>query len=194
MLQGNRQETTFQFAFRDVGHLRFVLHRWDPELEFVTFQLLRIKRPQYNRFTHNYDICTNAIGLLLVPFAVTWVIGAIYNKVQFESATQIPVKNSIMTAGTVVAGALFSILAIQSTSFTVVIMFESCSILPVVFIGVFCSRVHDPNLKLGPKKIITAFVIAGGILMFQFADPETKNREAKQNILGIVFLLFHFVA
>jgi hypothetical protein len=67
-------------------------------------------------------------------------------------------------------------LAIQQTSFPVVVMFESCSILPVVFVGVFCSSVHDPNLKLGPKKMIVAIIIAAGILLFQFTDPETKER------------------
>lgn len=87
---------------------------------------------------------------------------------------QIPHKNSAITAGSVFIATIFSILAIQRTSFPLVVMFESCSILPVVFIGVFCSRVHDPNLKLGPKKIVVALIITAGILLFQFADPETK--------------------
>lgn len=103
-------------------------------------------------------------------------MGAIYSKFSLKSHTKIPVKNSAMTAGFIVLASFFSLLAIQRTSFTVVIMLESCSILPVVFIGVFCSRIKDPNLKLGYKKIIVSFIVAIGILIFQFADPETRKR------------------
>jgi hypothetical protein len=95
----------------------------------------------------------------------------IYNRLFVKDKVVIPHRNSAIAAVAVVAATYFSILAIQKTSFPVVIMFESCSILPVVFIGVFCSRVHDKNLKLGPKKIIVALIIAGGILLFQFSDP-----------------------
>lgn len=111
-----------------------------------------------------------------MPFVAAWMMAALY--LQFSPAEQIriPTKNSAVTAGVVVAASLFSVLAIQRTSFTVVTMFESCSILPVVFIGVFCSRVKGPSLKLGPKKILVAFLVALGILIFQFADPETKRR------------------
>lgn len=90
----------------------------------------------------------------------------IYNKIFIKERVVIPHKNSAMTAFAVLVATYFSLLAIQRTSFPVVIMFESCSILPVVFIGVFCSRVHDPNLHLGPKKIIVALIIAAGILTF----------------------------
>jgi UDP-galactose transporter B1 len=129
-----------------------------------------------------------------VPFAVAWAMGSIYNQALVSPRVSIPHKNSALAAGAVVAATYFSTLAIQRTSFPVVIMFESCSILPVVFVGVFCSRVHDPNLKLGPKKIVVALVIAAGILLFQFTDPETRQREASDEFIGIVFLLFHFVA
>lgn len=98
----------------------------------------------------------------------------IYNRMFVQERVVIPHRNSAIAAAAVVAATYFSILAIQKTSFPVVIMFESCSILPVVFVGVFCSRVHDENLKLGPKKIIVAMIIAAGILLFQFSDPETK--------------------
>lgn len=101
-------------------------------------------------------------------------MAAIYSKFSLTSHIKIPMKNSAMTASVIVLASLFSLLAIQKTSYTVVTMFESCSILPVIFIGVFCSRIKDPKLKLGPKKIIVGFFVAFGILIFQLADPETK--------------------
>ena len=73
-------------------------------------------------------------------------------------------------------------------------MFESCSIVPVVLVGVFCSRVKDQKLKLGPKKIIVTAIITFGILLFEFFDPETRSRATQQEFIGILFLLFHFVA
>lgn len=109
--------------------------------------------------------------MVFIPFVTAWVMGEIYNKIFLTERVKVPHKNSAMAAFAVLAATYFSILAIQRTSFPVVIMFESCSILPVVFIGVFCSRVHDPNLHLGPQKIIVALIITAGILTFQFADP-----------------------
>ena len=103
---------------------------------------------------------------MVVPFVVAWLLGEAYNKIFITEKVVIPKKNSALAAFAVVAATYFSILAIQRTSFPVVIMFESCSILPVVFIGVFCSRVHDPNLHLGPQKIIVALIITAGILTF----------------------------
>ena len=37
-------------------------------------------------------------------------------------------------------------------------------------------------------------IIVVGILLFEFFDPETWKRETKQEFIGMVFLLFHFVA
>ena len=59
-------------------------------------------------------------------------------------------------------------------------MFESCSIVPVVIVGICCSRVKDSKLKLGPKKIIVTLIIVSGILLFEIFDPETKDRPTEQ--------------
>lgn len=104
--------------------------------------------------------------MIILPFALAWIMAETYNKFFLPEKAVIPHKNSALAAAAVVAATYFSILAIQRTSFPVVIMFESCSILPVVFIGVFCSRVHDPNLHLGPQKIVVALIITAGILIF----------------------------
>lgn len=59
-------------------------------------------------------------------------------------------------------------------SFPLTIMVKSCNILSVILVGVFCSRVTDLRLKLGPKKIVVAIVVSVGIVMFRFFDPEAN--------------------
>ena len=134
------------------------------------------------------------MGIIFLPFVIAWWMGAIYNHFFIQEKVTIPRKNCIMTSSAIVVASIFSLFAIQRTSFPVVVMFESCSIVPVVVIGVFCSRVRDQQLKLGPKKLIVTSIIVIGILLFQFFDPETWEREGKQQFLGFVFLLFHFIA
>lgn len=71
-----------------------------------------------------------------------------------------------MTGAAVVVASTFSMLAMKKTSFPFVIMFKSCSIVPVVLIGMFCSRVQDSSPKLDPKKMIVTAIIVVGILLF----------------------------
>ena len=68
---------------------------------------------------------------------------------------------------------VLSIIAIMFTNYPVVIMFESCNVLSVVLVAVFCSRVREERLKLGRKKIVVAAVISVGILMFEFFNPKS---------------------
>lgn len=56
-------------------------------------------------------------------------------------------------------------------------MFESCNILPIVLVGVCCSRVSEKKLKLERSKIIVAVIISIGILMFEFFNPEAKESD-----------------
>lgn len=123
LMQKYRSKITLQSTFRHAWHILPLLYRWGPSWKFVILLLHRIKLPQHNRFTDKYEICENAFGLLLIPFAMTWLIGHIYNKVMLDSKVNIPLKNSALTAGAVTIASIFSILAIQKTSFTVVIMF-----------------------------------------------------------------------
>lgn len=78
----------------------------------------------------------------------------------------IPHKNAALTGFAATAAAFCSILAIKFTSYPVIMMMESSSILPVIFVAVFCSRVTDARLKLGPRKLIVAAAITVGILIF----------------------------
>lgn len=155
---------------------------------------LRFMHSYQNRITKKEEVCQDTMGLLLLPFLISWIMGYLYNRFSLTERVIIPAKNSALTALAVVVASAFSLFAIKKTSFPVVLMFESCSIVPVVLVGVFCSRVKDQKLKLGPKKIIVTAIITFGILLFEFFDPETRSRATEQEFIGILFLLFHFVA
>lgn len=67
-------------------------------------------------------------------------------------------------------------IAIMYTSFPVVVMFESCNVLSVVLVGVFCTRTVDRSVRLSKNKIIIAAIVTFGILLFEFSDSESKAR------------------
>jgi hypothetical protein len=58
-----------------------------------------------------------------LPFIIAWLMGMTYNRIFVRDKVVIPHRNSAIAAVTVVAATYFSILAIQKTSFPVVIMF-----------------------------------------------------------------------
>ena len=47
-------------------------------------------------------------------------------------------------------------------------MVKSCSLLSVIMVGVFCSRVKDKKLKLGKNKVLIGLCACFGILVFNF--------------------------
>ena len=63
-------------------------------------------------------------------------------------------------------------LAIYLTSFPIVMLVKSCNIVSVVVVGVFCSRVRDKSLALGPKKIFVAAMVSIGIILYNFGGDQ----------------------
>lgn len=57
-------------------------------------------------------------------------------------------------------------------------MFKSCNVLSVIFVGIFCSRVRDKKQKLGSKKIISGLLISLGIVLFNFFGTENHKQQA----------------
>ncbi len=58
-------------------------------------------------------------------------------------------------------------------------MVKSCSLLSVILVGVFCSRVRDKKLKLGTNKVIIGILACLGILVFNFfkkAEHDNINK------------------
>ena len=67
--------------------------------------------------------------------------------------------------------------AIQAASFPAVVMVKSCSMLSVILVGVFCSRVKDKSLKLPLSKLWVGVVVSLGIFFFNYF----KNTEEGSN-------------
>ena len=72
-------------------------------------------------------------------------------------------------------------------------MIKSCSIIPVVFVGFFCSKVKDNALKLGADKVVIALFISFGILIYNFGGDNNSSNKAT-NIIGIFLLLISVLA
>ena len=58
--------------------------------------------------------------------------------------------------------------AVIEASFPAVVMVKSCSLLSVILVGIFCSRVRDKDLKLGKSKIWIGATVTIGIILFNF--------------------------
>ncbi len=74
-------------------------------------------------------------------------------------------------------------------------MAKSCSLLNVILVGIFCSRVRNKELKLGPKKIIVAIGVTIGIIMFRLFDPKASfDDNKKTELLGLFLLMISLFA
>ena len=67
-------------------------------------------------------------------------------------------------------------------------MFKSCNVLSVIFVGIFCSRVKDKKQKLGSKKLISGFIIASGIIIFNLCGT-TEHKEQATQPWGVFLLM-----
>lgn len=54
-------------------------------------------------------------------------------------------------------------------SFPAVVMVKSCSLLSVIIVGVFFSRVKDSKLKLTHKKLLIGVLATIGIVLFNYS-------------------------
>jgi drug/metabolite transporter (DMT)-like permease len=134
---------------------------------------------------------------LIFPCGITWLLGTFVNHFQIkpEEKTTIPAKNAIVCAITVLISTLTYTYAIYLTNYPVVMMFKSCNILSVILVGVLCSRVVDKKLKLGSKKVLVGVLVAGGIILFKWFDPETSKKDEKATeVVGIVLLIVSLLA
>lgn len=88
----------------------------------------------------------------------------------------IPTKNSLSCAAIVFISGFSLNIAISRTSYPVVMAFKSSNILAVLLVAIFCTRVRDKSLNLPAKKFIIGFIIAVGVFLFGYFDPESKTR------------------
>lgn len=142
----------------------------------------RIKESYSNRFTLVQENFTWPVGFLIFPIGITWLAGALYNRLTIPPGehTPIPPGKSALCAATVGLSTITYTYAIYWTNFPVVMMVKSCNILSVVLVGVFCSQVKDKNLQLGRKKIVIGLVVTLGIVVFKYFDPEGAKKEERK--------------
>ena len=87
----------------------------------------------------------------------------------------IPWKNALI-CGVVCNFNMFTYnMAVVQASFPAVVMVKSCSLLSVIIVGVFCTRVKDKNVKLKSNKIIIGIVACLGIFLFNFFKENEKS-------------------
>lgn len=104
-----------------------------------------------------------------------------------------PYPNLIACAVMVCISTHTYMLAIYLTNFPIVMLVKSCNIVSVVVVGVFCSRVRDKSLALGPKKIFVAAMVSIGIILYNFGGDQ-KHKEKATDPLGLVLLFISLVA
>jgi hypothetical protein len=69
-------------------------------------------------------------------------------------------------------------------------MVKSCSLVSVILVAVFCSKVKDKTLKLGPEKIIIGLLACAGIFFFNFFAHKPEENSVNHPISALsTFLL-----
>ena len=133
------------------------------------------------------------IALVIFPYLSGWLIGYLVKKCSRIPTTIIPRKNLVYCAGAVVTATLTYNIAIVETSYPVVIMVKSCSILSVMIVGVFCTRVRDQHNKLGKNKLIVGALVTMGIILFNLFAQQ-KQGDKSVTLFGVVLLLVSLIA
>ena len=84
--------------------------------------------------------------------------------------------------------------AVMEASFPSVVMVKSCSLLSVILVGVFCSKVRDKKLKLGPGKVFIGLVAAIGIFFFNYFGKVSQDEDNKPiNYLSSLILIVSLI-
>lgn len=135
---------------------------------------------------------TYPIVLLIFPYLTGWLVGHLWSKATGE-IVWLPRKNLMYSAAAVCIGTLTYNIAILQTSYPVVIMFKSCSILSAIIVGVCFSRVRDEKLKLGTNKLIVGALVSLGIFLFNYYSLEDKG-EKGTTLVGLIFLITSLIA
>lgn len=122
--------------------------------------------------TVEWEIFESPIAVLYIPCGSAWIFGWIVNNLFYKEHTRMPASNLVACAIMVCISTHTYMLAIYLTSFPIVMLVKSCNIVSVVLVGVFCSRVRDKSLSLGPKKIVVAAAVSIGIIMYNFGGDQ----------------------
>ena len=80
----------------------------------------------------------------------------------------IPAKNAVLCSLVINLNMWTYNKAIQAASFPAVVMVKSCSMLSVIVVALFCSRVKDKALRLPMNKLYVGLVVSAGIFFFNY--------------------------
>lgn len=68
-------------------------------------------------------------------------------------------------------------------------MAKSCSLLSVIIVAVFCSRVKEKSLKLEMNKIWIGAIACAGLFCFNYFKNNNVDGEKSLTVIGMLFLL-----
>jgi hypothetical protein len=110
------------------------------------------------------------IAFTFFPQIACSIIGFIILKIthwkEENYRIEIPAKKSLACSAVINLNMWTYNKAVITASFPAVVMVKSCSLLSVILVGIFCSRVKDKELKLGKSKIWIGIVVTIGIILF----------------------------
>lgn len=154
-----------------------------------------MKNPYENKVTGEMETFQNSNAFILLPSAVSWIIGHIYNLIyKPDREVTVPQANWIKSSVLVILGALSMTRAIYETSYPLVTLFKSCNLLSVLVIGIFFSRVKEKSQKLEKKQIVVGLVVTLGVLMYYLGPiSQATDQELVRSYFGVGLLLFSLV-
>ena len=143
--------------------------------------------------TIEWETFESPVALLYFPCGIAWLFGFLINNLFYKEHTKMPHPNLIACGIMVCISTHTYMLAIYLTNFPIVMLVKSCNIVSVVIVGVFCSRVRDKSLALGPKKIFVAAMVSIGIILYNFGGDQ-KHKDKATDPLGLVLLFISLIA
>jgi solute carrier family 35 (UDP-galactose transporter), member B1 len=126
----------------------------------------------------------------LVCAVIGWSIRLFMRKYQGVEPVAIPVKNAALCSLVININMWTYNKAIQAASFPAVVMVKSCSMLSVIIVALFCSRVKEKELKLPLSKLWVGVIVSLGIFLFNFfKDIEGGSSNQPISYLSSALLL-----
>lgn len=98
-----------------------------------------------NRQTGAQQFFRSAAGFIMIERGSNWLMAELYKFIFIpqQKRITIPWKNSAITAFTIYASTVSQTSAMFLVSYPLVMMTKSCSLINVILVGVFCSRVRS---------------------------------------------------
>lgn len=127
----------------------------------------------HNAETNHQEQFRSSIGYCVILKLVTWLLAEVNCKrtVKKEDYVVIDKINSIKCALIMTLSVVSFMEALYLVSYPFIMMAKSVSVLQVVLIGVFCLKIQEHSDNLGKGKIINAFLVTLGIVLFKLFDP-----------------------